>query len=69
MSRPSIGSVHEDPYSWLCCGVHHNHSNAPQERLIESVTEVCDLATKPAFVQYATLVLMVVVIVFHYIPW
>ncbi|KAK1418296.1 hypothetical protein QVD17_27439 [Tagetes erecta] len=43
--------------------------HAPQERPIESVAEVWDLATEPAFVIYAVLVLMsVFVIVFLYIP-
>nr|KAJ0188838.1 hypothetical protein LSAT_V11C900504300 [Lactuca sativa] len=43
--------------------------HAPQERQMESVTEVWDLATEPAFVLYAVLVLMAVfMIVFCYIP-
>ncbi|KAJ9552237.1 hypothetical protein OSB04_016282 [Centaurea solstitialis] len=43
--------------------------HAPQERQIESVAEVWDLATEPAFVLYAVLVLIAVfIIVFHYIP-
>ncbi|XP_076943895.1 putative magnesium transporter NIPA3 [Bidens hawaiensis] len=43
--------------------------HAPQERPIESVTEVWALATEPGFVLYAVLVLIAVfIIVFHYIP-
>ncbi|KAJ9561480.1 hypothetical protein OSB04_006640 [Centaurea solstitialis] len=43
--------------------------HAPQERPIESVTEVWDLATEPAFLLYAVLVLIAVfILVFHYIP-
>ncbi|KAM0031554.1 putative magnesium transporter NIPA [Helianthus debilis subsp. tardiflorus] len=43
--------------------------HAPQERQIESVAEVWDLATEPAFVLYAVLVLIFVfIIVFLYIP-
>ncbi|XP_076924204.1 putative magnesium transporter NIPA4 [Bidens hawaiensis] len=43
--------------------------HAPQERAIESVAEVWDLATEPAFVLYGVLVLIAVfVLVVHYIP-
>uniref|UniRef100_A0A7N0T4W3 Probable magnesium transporter n=2 Tax=Kalanchoe fedtschenkoi TaxID=63787 RepID=A0A7N0T4W3_KALFE len=43
--------------------------HAPQEREIESVTEVWDLATEPAFVFYASLVLMAVfILIIHFIP-
>ncbi|KAL3635241.1 hypothetical protein CASFOL_019788 [Castilleja foliolosa] len=43
--------------------------HAPQEREIESVKEVWDLATEPAFVCYAVLVIAIVLIlIFHYIP-
>ncbi|KAL6964430.1 hypothetical protein U1Q18_035485 [Sarracenia purpurea var. burkii] len=43
--------------------------HAPQEREIESVKEVWDLATEPGFLLYAALVLTAVfVLVFHYIP-
>ncbi|XP_072950798.1 probable magnesium transporter NIPA4 isoform X2 [Typha angustifolia] len=43
--------------------------HAPQEREIESVTEVWDLATEPAFLLYAaTVVAAVVVLIFHFIP-
>ncbi|KAI3788875.1 hypothetical protein L2E82_01655 [Cichorium intybus] len=43
--------------------------HAPQERAIESVTEVWDLATEPAFVFYGVLVLVAVfILVLHYIP-
>ncbi|CAA3007497.1 probable magnesium transporter NIPA4 [Olea europaea subsp. europaea] len=43
--------------------------HAPQEREIESVKEVWDLATEPAFLFYAALVIAVVLIlIFHYIP-
>ncbi|KVH93530.1 Magnesium transporter NIPA [Cynara cardunculus var. scolymus] len=43
--------------------------HAPQERAIESVAEVWDLATEPAFVLYGVLVLVAVfVLVLHYIP-
>ncbi|XP_047340841.1 probable magnesium transporter NIPA4 [Impatiens glandulifera] len=43
--------------------------HAPQERTIESVTEVWDLATEPGFLLYATIVLTTVfVLIFHYIP-
>ncbi|MFS7996172.1 putative magnesium transporter NIPA [Helianthus anomalus] len=43
--------------------------HAPQERAIESVTEVWDLATEPAFVLYGVLVLIAVfILVVHYIP-
>lgn len=43
--------------------------HAPRERPIESVTEVWDLATEPAFVLYAVLVLIAVfILVYHYIP-
>ncbi|XP_076928769.1 putative magnesium transporter NIPA3 [Bidens hawaiensis] len=55
----------------LCVvGVHHNCStHASQERQIELVAEVWDLATEPAFVLYAILVLIFVfIIVFLYIP-
>ncbi|KAL3538519.1 hypothetical protein ACH5RR_001885 [Cinchona calisaya] len=43
--------------------------HAPQEREIESVGEVWELATEPAFLFYAAVVIIVVLIlVFHYIP-
>ncbi|XP_051146518.1 probable magnesium transporter NIPA4 [Andrographis paniculata] len=43
--------------------------HAPQESGIESVKEVWDLATEPAFLLYAALVItLVLVIIFHYIP-
>ncbi|KAK4764850.1 hypothetical protein SAY86_025940 [Trapa natans] len=43
--------------------------HAPQEREIESVKEVWDLATEPAFMFYATLVLAAVfVLIIHFIP-
>ncbi|MQL73322.1 hypothetical protein Taro_005644 [Colocasia esculenta] len=43
--------------------------HAPQEREIESVREVWDLATEPAFLLYAAVVLIAVfVLIFHYIP-
>ncbi|KAK1414687.1 hypothetical protein QVD17_30437 [Tagetes erecta] len=43
--------------------------HAPQERAIESVAEVWDLATEPAFVLYGVLVLVAVfILVVHYIP-
>ncbi|XP_047962507.1 probable magnesium transporter NIPA4 [Salvia hispanica] len=43
--------------------------HAPQEREIESVKEVWDLATEPAFVFYAALVIaVVVVLIYHYVP-
>lgn len=43
--------------------------HAPQEREIESVKEVWDLATEPAFVFYAALVIGIVfVLIFHYVP-
>ncbi|XP_073270179.1 probable magnesium transporter NIPA4 [Primulina huaijiensis] len=43
--------------------------HAPREREIESVKEVWDLATEPAFLFYASLVMAIVlVLVFHYIP-
>ncbi|KAI4296199.1 hypothetical protein L6164_036175 [Bauhinia variegata] len=43
--------------------------HAPQEREIESVKEVWDLAMEPAFVFYAVLVLTAVfIIIFHFIP-
>ncbi|CAI9765309.1 unnamed protein product [Fraxinus pennsylvanica] len=43
--------------------------HAPQEREIESVREVWDLATEPAFLFYATLVIAIVLIlIFHYLP-
>ncbi|XP_057780311.1 probable magnesium transporter NIPA4 isoform X2 [Salvia miltiorrhiza] len=43
--------------------------HAPQEREIESVKEVWDLATEPAFVFYAALVIaIVVVLIWHYVP-
>ncbi|RWR85543.1 putative magnesium transporter NIPA4 isoform X2 [Cinnamomum micranthum f. kanehirae] len=42
---------------------------APQEREIESVTEVWDLATEPAFLFYAALVIAAVsILIFHFIP-
>ncbi|WOH14189.1 hypothetical protein DCAR_0933706 [Daucus carota subsp. sativus] len=43
--------------------------HAPQEREINSVKEVWDLATEPGFLFYAALVItLVFVLVFHYIP-
>ncbi|KAL4556120.1 hypothetical protein LXL04_038762 [Taraxacum kok-saghyz] len=43
--------------------------HAPQERQIESVTEVWGLATEPGFLLYAVMVLIAVfILVFHYIP-
>ncbi|KAL3625654.1 hypothetical protein CASFOL_030508 [Castilleja foliolosa] len=43
--------------------------HAPQEREIESVREVWDLATGPAFLFYGALVIAIVLIlIFHYIP-
>ncbi|KAG8364062.1 hypothetical protein BUALT_Bualt19G0087000 [Buddleja alternifolia] len=43
--------------------------HAPQEREIESVKEVWDLATEPAFMFYAALVIAIVLIlIFHYVP-
>ncbi|KAM3353353.1 hypothetical protein ACQJBY_024484 [Aegilops geniculata] len=43
--------------------------HAPQEREIESVAEVWDLATEPAFLFYATIVLAATfVLIFRYIP-
>ncbi|XP_042054066.1 probable magnesium transporter NIPA4 [Salvia splendens] len=43
--------------------------HAPQEREIESVKEVWDLATEPAFVFYAALVIaVVIVLIYHYVP-
>ncbi|XP_057973300.1 probable magnesium transporter NIPA4 [Malania oleifera] len=43
--------------------------HAPQEREIDSVREVWDLATKPAFLFYAALVIAVVfILIIHYVP-
>jgi hypothetical protein len=43
--------------------------HAPQERDIESVKEVWNLATEPAFLFYASLVIAVaVVLIFHFVP-
>ncbi|KAK4708285.1 hypothetical protein R3W88_029210 [Solanum pinnatisectum] len=43
--------------------------HAPQERQIESVKELWDLATEPAFLLYATLVIVaVVIIIVQYTP-
>ncbi|KAG9133105.1 hypothetical protein Leryth_018661 [Lithospermum erythrorhizon] len=43
--------------------------HAPQEREIQSVAEVWDLATEPGFVFYASLVICaVLVLIFHYAP-
>ncbi|XP_010272562.1 PREDICTED: probable magnesium transporter NIPA4 [Nelumbo nucifera] len=43
--------------------------HAPQEREIESVKEVWDLATEPAFLLYAALVMTTVfILIFHFIP-
>ncbi|KZV22708.1 hypothetical protein F511_05340 [Dorcoceras hygrometricum] len=43
--------------------------HAPQEREIESVKEVWDLATEPAFLFYAALVIgVVLILIFQYIP-
>ncbi|KAI9200382.1 hypothetical protein LWI28_006895 [Acer negundo] len=43
--------------------------HAPQEREIESVKEVWDLATEPGFLLYAAFVIAAVfILIFHYIP-
>ncbi|XP_059280290.1 probable magnesium transporter NIPA3 isoform X2 [Lycium ferocissimum] len=43
--------------------------HAPQERQIESVKELWDLATEPAFLLYATLIVVaVVIIIVQYVP-
>ncbi|XP_027113211.2 probable magnesium transporter NIPA4 [Coffea eugenioides] len=43
--------------------------HAPQERAIESVAEVWQLATEPAFLFYAAVVIIaVLILIFHYIP-
>ncbi|EPS67650.1 hypothetical protein M569_07125, partial [Genlisea aurea] len=43
--------------------------HAPPEREIESVTEVWDLATEPAFLSYAILVIIItLILIFIYIP-
>ncbi|CAD5163585.1 unnamed protein product [Musa acuminata subsp. malaccensis] len=43
--------------------------HAPQEREIESVTEVWDLATEPAFLLYAAAVLAAAfILIFHFVP-
>ncbi|XP_058087674.1 probable magnesium transporter NIPA4 [Magnolia sinica] len=43
--------------------------HAPQEREIESVKEVWDLATEPAFLLYAaTVIAAVFILIFHFIP-
>ncbi|CAN6584577.1 unnamed protein product [Malus baccata var. baccata] len=43
--------------------------HAPQERMIESVTEVWDLAMEPGFLLYAALVITAVfILIFHFIP-
>ncbi|XP_008805871.1 probable magnesium transporter NIPA4 isoform X4 [Phoenix dactylifera] len=43
--------------------------HAPQEREIESVKEVWDLATEPAFLFYAAVVIAAVfILIFHFIP-
>ncbi|KAK7246284.1 hypothetical protein RIF29_41146 [Crotalaria pallida] len=43
--------------------------HAPQEREIESVTEVWDLAMEPAFLFYAALIITAAfVLIFHFIP-
>lgn len=43
--------------------------HAPQERPIESVTQVWDLATEPAFLFYAAIVIAAVfILIIHYIP-
>ncbi|XP_042393817.1 probable magnesium transporter NIPA4 [Zingiber officinale] len=43
--------------------------HAPQERAIESVTEVWDLATEPAFLSYAIIVLVAaLILVFRFAP-
>ncbi|WOL16072.1 putative magnesium transporter NIPA4 [Canna indica] len=43
--------------------------HAPQEREIESVAEVWDLATEPAFLLYATTVLVAAfILVFYFVP-
>ncbi|XP_077248759.1 putative magnesium transporter NIPA3 [Tasmannia lanceolata] len=43
--------------------------HAPQEREIESVKEVWDLATEPAFLLYAaTIIAATLILIFHFIP-
>ncbi|XP_015056172.1 probable magnesium transporter NIPA3 isoform X2 [Solanum pennellii] len=43
--------------------------HAPQEREIQSVKEVWDLATEPAFLLYAVAVIIaVLILIFHYLP-
>ncbi|KAJ1385690.1 Magnesium transporter NIPA [Sesbania bispinosa] len=43
--------------------------HAPQEREIESVTEVWDLAMEPAFLLYAALIITATfILIFHFIP-
>ncbi|KAI3917950.1 hypothetical protein MKW98_000184 [Papaver atlanticum] len=43
--------------------------HAPQEQQIESVAEVWDLATEPAFLFYAALVIAgVLILIFHFVP-
>ncbi|WMV50522.1 hypothetical protein MTR67_043907 [Solanum verrucosum] len=43
--------------------------HAPQEREIQSVKEVWDLATEPAFLLYAVVVIIaVLILIFHYLP-
>ncbi|KAI0494396.1 hypothetical protein KFK09_024530 [Dendrobium nobile] len=43
--------------------------HAPQERMIESVKEVWDLATEPAFLVYAVIVIAaVLVLIFYFVP-
>ncbi|KAE8648654.1 probable magnesium transporter NIPA4 [Cucumis sativus] len=43
--------------------------HAPQEREIESVTEVWQMAMEPAFLLYATLVITsAIILIFHFIP-
>ncbi|XP_050215629.1 probable magnesium transporter NIPA1 isoform X2 [Mercurialis annua] len=43
--------------------------HAPQERIIESVTQVWELATEPGFLVYAALVsITVIVLIFRYVP-
>ncbi|KMZ63614.1 putative Non-imprinted in Prader-Willi/Angelman syndrome region protein,putative [Zostera marina] len=43
--------------------------HAPQEREIESVRDVWDLATEPGFIIYAVIVIIaLVILIFHYIP-
>lgn len=43
--------------------------HAPQERLIESVPQVWDLATEPPFLCYAAIVIAAVfILIFHFIP-